>query len=64
MNFFHLTLFFHFSVGRPIAVERKINPTSQEIDELHEIYCTELQTLFDSYKTKHGIDENIHLKFY
>lgn len=40
-------------VGKPITVSKNSNPTSQEIDELHETYISELIELFDDHKDKY-----------
>lgn len=40
--------------GRPIPVEQKDEPTSEEINELHDKYVSELVRIFDKYKGKYG----------
>nr|XP_056705782.1 2-acylglycerol O-acyltransferase 1 [Euleptes europaea] len=50
-------------VGEPITVKQNLNPTLEEIDQLHEKYLQELQKLFDSNKEKYGIPEHESLTF-
>ena len=40
----------HFPVGAPLHVEQKLSPSEEEINELHDRYCTALKRLFDEYK--------------
>ncbi|VDK59557.1 unnamed protein product [Anisakis simplex] len=54
----------HTVVGTPIAVEKKLNPTQEDVDRLHEVYREELRKLFDEHKQKFGIDKNVQLNFY
>uniref|UniRef100_A0A0M3IWK8 diacylglycerol O-acyltransferase n=1 Tax=Ascaris lumbricoides TaxID=6252 RepID=A0A0M3IWK8_ASCLU len=51
-------------IGRPIVVEKNLNPSQEEIDALHNEYCTQLKKLFDEYKVNFGIDKNITLNIY
>ncbi|KAL1122310.1 hypothetical protein AAG570_003715 [Ranatra chinensis] len=37
-------------IGRPIPVQKTLNPTSEEIDKLHKIFIRDLVALFDEYK--------------
>lgn len=37
-------------VGAPLHVEQKLSPSEEEINELHDRYCTALKRLFDEYK--------------
>lgn len=37
-------------VGRPIGFDEKRAGTNEEIEELHRLYCEELQRLWDTYK--------------
>lgn len=42
-------------VGKPIRVVKcDSEPTSQEVDELHRVYCEDLRTLFNEHKYKYG----------
>lgn len=50
-------------VGAPIEVTKSENPSQEEIDELHMTYMTALEHLFETNKTKFGIDESVHLSF-
>ncbi len=40
-------------VGKPIDVKKVENPTKQQIEELHELYISELEKLFDEHKGKY-----------
>ncbi|GMT18750.1 hypothetical protein PFISCL1PPCAC_10047, partial [Pristionchus fissidentatus] len=42
-------------VGAPIRVEKNPNPTKEEIDKLHAVYCKSLIDLFEAHKANYGI---------
>ena len=46
--------------GSPIKVDKVDNPTSQEINDLHQKYVEALQKLYATYNPIYG-DENIPL---
>lgn len=48
-------MFLKFSVGKPIQVEKVENPTTQQVDELHQKYIDELIKLFDEHKENYGV---------
>ncbi|EDL00438.1 monoacylglycerol O-acyltransferase 1, isoform CRA_b, partial [Mus musculus] len=50
-------------VGRPIPVQQTLNPTSEQIEELHQTYLEELKKLFNEHKGKYGIPEHETLVF-
>ncbi|XP_054830916.1 2-acylglycerol O-acyltransferase 2 [Eublepharis macularius] len=50
-------------VGKPIPVEKKHNPSEEEVDEIHRIYLEELCKLFEEHKLKYNVSENKHLSF-
>ena len=50
-----------FPVGEPINVNKSIDPSQDEIDDLHERYVSKLFELFEENKTKYGLDKSIHL---
>nr|AAI06136.1 Mogat1 protein [Mus musculus]AAK84177.1 diacylglycerol acyltransferase 2-like protein [Mus musculus] len=50
-------------VGRPIPVQQILNPTSEQIEELHQTYLEELKKLFNEHKGKYGIPEHETLVF-
>ncbi|MFH4977415.1 hypothetical protein AB6A40_004124 [Gnathostoma spinigerum] len=54
----------HTVVGAPIPVQKMENPTREQIEELHSRYCTALEELFDSHKTKYGISSETKLNIY
>lgn len=43
-------------VGKPINVEKVVNPTDQQIKELHDKYCKGLETLYNEYKDEFWYD--------
>ncbi|XP_048389082.2 2-acylglycerol O-acyltransferase 2 [Stegostoma tigrinum] len=53
----------HTVVGKPIDLEKKENPTQQEIDETHQKYIEELIKLFEEHKAKYKLAEDNHLTF-
>ncbi|XP_011356814.1 2-acylglycerol O-acyltransferase 1 [Pteropus vampyrus] len=53
----------HSVVGHPIPVHQTLNPTSEQIEELHQTYMEELRKLFEEHKGKYGIPENETLVF-
>uniref|UniRef100_A0A8C3XNY9 Acyltransferase n=1 Tax=Chelydra serpentina TaxID=8475 RepID=A0A8C3XNY9_CHESE len=50
-------------VGKPIKVEKKHNPSQEEVDRLHQMYIEELCKLFEEHKTKYNVPEDRHLEF-
>ncbi|GMR45091.1 hypothetical protein PMAYCL1PPCAC_15286, partial [Pristionchus mayeri] len=42
-------------IGGPIHVDRNPNPTQEEVDHLHTVYCEKLIELFESHKGNYGI---------
>ena len=50
-----------FSVGKPIDVEKVPEPTSEQVDELHERYMAALTELFEVHKLKYGAEESSQL---
>lgn len=40
-------------VGKPIYVKKNSNPTREEVNELHDVYISELVKLFDDHKDKY-----------
>ncbi|XP_027541948.1 2-acylglycerol O-acyltransferase 1 isoform X1 [Neopelma chrysocephalum] len=53
----------HTVVGSPIPVKRNLNPTTEEIDELHALYLQKLRQLFEEHKRNYGIPEHKSLIF-
>lgn len=51
------------TVGRPIKVEKKKKPTTEELDVLHQLYMDELSNLFEEHKGNYGVDKDTHLNF-
>ncbi|XP_043540809.1 2-acylglycerol O-acyltransferase 2-A-like, partial [Chiloscyllium plagiosum] len=52
----------HTVVGKPIAVERNVSPSREDIEKLHGEYLAQLVALFEENKTKYGIAESSHLE--
>lgn len=65
----NLTFFFlfnaHFlllSVGSPIAVPMRANPTEEEVDHYHRLYMEGLSKLFHKHKVSCGLPESHMLR--
>ncbi|KAG5187160.1 mono-or diacylglycerol acyltransferase type 2 [Tribonema minus] len=43
-----------FAVGKPIPVPKVVNPTDEQVRELHAKFCKALVSLFDHYKAEYG----------
>lgn len=54
-------LFFLFSVGSPIHVERVTSPSNEEIKQLHAEYIRELKRLFEENCTKYNVPKDAGL---
>ncbi|XP_062870265.1 2-acylglycerol O-acyltransferase 2 isoform X1 [Trichomycterus rosablanca] len=50
-------------VGRPIRVQKKEKPSSEDLDALHDLYMEELSQLFEEHKGRYGVPEDTHLIF-
>ncbi|XP_031428056.1 2-acylglycerol O-acyltransferase 2 [Clupea harengus] len=50
-------------VGKPIRVEKKEKPSSDELDDLHQVYMDALSKLFEEHKGNYGVPEDAHLSF-
>ncbi len=50
-------------VGRPIPIPKIENPTHEEIDKYHKLYCEELLELFNKYKDVYAKDRKANLRF-
>ncbi|XP_073404705.1 2-acylglycerol O-acyltransferase 2 [Dendrobates tinctorius] len=50
-------------VGKPIPVLENPNPTSEEVDRLHQLYTEKLSELFEEHKTKYNVPADRHLTF-
>lgn len=40
-------------IGAPIHVEKNPNPSEEEIDKIHDLFCEKLKELFDTHKEKY-----------
>lgn len=48
--------------GSPIEVTQNATPSDAEIDVVYEAYMKQIQSLFDTYKSKYGYDEQETLR--
>ncbi len=44
-----------FLVGKPIHVDQNVNPTSEDIDQLHNQYMQGIEQLYEHNKNKFGL---------
>ncbi|RLN86879.1 hypothetical protein BBJ28_00002141 [Nothophytophthora sp. Chile5] len=44
--------------GKPIPVEKKLDPSAEDIEKLHEQYVRGLEDIFNQYKEKYGYKEH------
>jgi hypothetical protein len=51
------------AVGKPIDIPKTTRPDKSIIEKYHEIYMEELKNLFDSHKSKFGMDKSTELVF-
>lgn len=50
-------------IGEPIHLRKTLNPTKDEINQIHEIFCKRLNKLFEAHKSKYVKDwENVFLE--
>lgn len=59
---FFFNVVFLFSVGSPIAVQQRVNPTEEEVDHYHRLYMDGLSKLFHEHKVSCGLPENHKLR--
>lgn len=45
-------------LGAPIPVQKVLEPTQEQVDELHSKYMAALTDLFEEHKTKFGVAED------
>nr|XP_003461530.2 2-acylglycerol O-acyltransferase 2-like [Cavia porcellus] len=50
-------------VGKPIEVQKTLQPTEEEVNRLHQHYMEELCSLFEAHKLKFNIPAEQHLEF-
>ena len=50
-------------MGKPIDIPHIPNPTQEDIDKYHKLYCDALTELFDKYKEKYAKDRKSNLRF-
>nr|XP_023394806.1 2-acylglycerol O-acyltransferase 2 [Loxodonta africana] len=50
-------------VGKPIEVQKTLQPSQEEVDHLHQRYIKELCNLFEAHKLKFDIPIDQHLEF-
>lgn len=50
-------------IGTPIPLETNIDPSKEEINKIHTIFCKQLTELFETHKSKYVANsENIHVE--
>lgn len=49
-------------VGKPIPVEKCVDPTKEQIDDLHSKYVEAISELFETHKKDYGIPEHKKLE--
>ena len=52
-----------FAVGKPIEVQQVVQPSREQVDELHQRYIHELCNLFEAHKLKYNVPADQHLEF-
>jgi hypothetical protein len=50
-------------VGSPIPVNKVVNPSREEVEELHQRYVTAVQELYDTFKDKFHSHRTRELRF-
>ena len=50
------------AVGKPIHVDKTEEPSTEQIDDLHQRYIQSLQELFETHKEEYGVNEKQHLQ--
>ncbi|XP_031637193.1 2-acylglycerol O-acyltransferase 1-like [Contarinia nasturtii] len=51
-------------IGAPIEVEQVLQPNQDQIDNVHKVFCTRLEELFEEHKSKYVENfDNVHLEF-
>ncbi|XP_076969658.1 2-acylglycerol O-acyltransferase 2 [Tamandua tetradactyla] len=50
-------------VGKPIEVQKKLYPSKEDVDQLHQHYIKELSNLFETHKVKYNVPTDQHLEF-
>ncbi|XP_012501030.1 PREDICTED: 2-acylglycerol O-acyltransferase 2 [Propithecus coquereli] len=51
-------------VGKPIEVQKTLQPSEEEVNQLHQRYIKELYNLFEAHKLKFNIPSDQHLEFH
>ncbi|KFO38408.1 2-acylglycerol O-acyltransferase 2 [Fukomys damarensis] len=51
-------------VGKPIEVQKNLQPSEEEVNQLHQRYIKELCNLFEAHKLKFNIPADQHLEFH
>ena len=50
-------------IGAPIHLKKTLNPTKEELDTVHALFCTALKELFEKHKHKYHDDpDNVHME--
>ena len=56
--YLHLTIFFLFTVGKPIHVMKTTEPDQEMIERYHKLYVEGLSDLFEDNKSKYGVSKD------
>lgn len=51
------------AVGKPIKVQMTLQPSEEEVNQLHQRYIKELCKLFEEHKLKFDVPADQHLEF-
>lgn len=50
-------------IGAPISVEKIAEPTNDDIEKVHKLFCVEIEKLFETHKQKYVENsDNVHLE--
>lgn len=50
-------------IGAPIHLNKNENPNEEELNKIHDLFCTKLKQLFESHKNKYVENaDNVHLE--
>lgn len=50
-------------IGKPIHVKENLNPTEDDVNEVHDIFCNQIEELFETHKSKYVENfDQVHLE--
>ena len=50
-----------YVVGSPLEIAQVVNPTEDQVDDIHQQYIDHLVLLFETHKSDYGISQEQHL---